>query len=289
MKEIILERKADFDSKVLQYKSVLESDYSLLIKENTIIRDKSTGEIVVVYLVLNDDLSDLRKSVISLKYAKGRRTAGLKTQDKVFGYISRLGVANDYCSTAMFAKSNPKEHSIVCDFGQNLARLYEKYVPEIYQKHKDIVFSKVKKNWIIPNSVFTSGIINKNNQLNYHFDRGNFKNVYSNMIAFKKDMGGGYLSIPEYDIGLEIADSSVTLFDGQKILHGVTPLKFLTPEAYRYTLVYYSMENMWKCMSPQEELDRVKKLKTDSARKRLRHLKGEYTEEEKRQFSKVMR
>ena len=108
------------------------------------------------------------------------------------------------------------------------------------------------------------------------------------MIAFKKDMGGGYLSIPEYDIGLEIADSSVTLFDGQKILHGVTPLKFLTPEAYRYTLVYYSMENMWKCMSPQEELDRVKKLKTDSARKRLRHLKGEYTEEEKRQFSKVM-
>jgi hypothetical protein len=138
------------------------------------------------------------------------------------------------------------------------------------------------------NSVFTSGIINKNNQLNYHFDRGNFRNVYSNMIAFKKDMGGGHLSIPEYDIGLEISDSSVSLFDGQKILHGVTPLKPLTEEAYRFTLVYYSLEQMWKCESPQEELERVKKLKTDSARKRLRHMRGEFTDEEKKQFKRVL-
>lgn len=288
MKEITLKRKADFDSKVLQYKSVLESDYNLFIDEDTIIRDYDSGEIVIVYLKLTDDLSELRDSVVNLKYAKGRRTAGLKTQDKVFGFMQRLGVANDYCSTAVFAKSNPKEHSIVCNFGENLSKLYEKYVPEIYKQHQEIVFDKVKPQWVIKNSVFTSGIINKNNQLNYHFDRGNFKNVYSNMIAFKKNMLGGHLSIPEYEVGLEISDSSVTLFDGQKILHGVTPLKFLSEDSYRYTLVYYSLEQMWKCETPQQELARVKKLKTESAKKRLRHMRGEFTDEEKRQFKKVM-
>jgi len=288
MKEITLKRKADFDSKVLQYKSVLESDYNLFIDEDTIIRDYDSGEIVIVYLKLTDDLSELRDSVVNLKYAKGRRTAGLKTQDKVFGFMQRLGVANDYCSTAVFAKSNPKEHSVVCNFGENLSKLYEKYVPEIYKQHQKIVFDKVKPQWVIKNSVFTSGIINKNNQLNYHFDRGNFKNVYSNMIAFKKNMSGGHLSIPEYEVGLEISDSSVTLFDGQKILHGVTPLKFLSDDSYRYTLVYYSLEQMWKCETPQQELARVKKLKTESAKKRLRHMRGEFTDEEKRQFKKVM-
>lgn len=289
MKELTLKRKENFDSSVLQYKSVLESDYSIFIDEDTIIRDFESGEIVVVYLKLTDDLSELRNSVVNLKYAKGRRTAGLKTQDKVFGYMQRLGVANDYCSTAVFAKSNPKEHNIVCNFGSTLSKLYEKYVPEVYKKHQQIVFDRVKPQWIIKDSVFTSGIINKNNQLNYHFDRGNFKNVYSNMIAFKKDMMGGHLSIPEYDLGLKISDSSVTLFDGQKILHGVTPLKFLSEKSYRYTLVYYSLEQMWKCETPQEELLRVKKLKTESARKRIRHMNGNFTDDEMNKFKKVIK
>jgi hypothetical protein len=123
MKEITLKRKADFDSKLLQYKSVLESDYSQLITDNTIIRDEDSGEIVIVYLKLTEDLGYLRNAITDLKYAKGRRTAGLKTQDKIFGFMSRLGVANDYCATAVFAKSNPKEHSIVCNFGENLSKL----------------------------------------------------------------------------------------------------------------------------------------------------------------------
>ena len=82
------------------------------------------------------------------------------------------------------------------------------------------------------------------------------------MIAFRNKIEGGRLSLPEYNLGLEIDDSTVTLFDGQKILHGVTPIQYLSPESYRFTLVYYSLSQMWKCTTPKEELERIKRVKT---------------------------
>ena len=143
----------------------------------------------------------------------------------------------------------------------------------MYDKHSKIVAEKVKPDWILGRSPFTSGVINKNNQLNYHFDSGNFKDVFSNMIAFRNKIEGGRLSIPEYDIGLEIDDSTVTLFDGQKILHGVTPIQYLSPESYRFTIVYYSLSQMWKCTTPKEELERIKRIKTERNQNRYRKMK----------------
>jgi hypothetical protein len=188
--------------------------------------------------------------------------------------MSRIGFQNDYCSTAGFARESPKNHKIVCDYGDKLGDLYKEMVPEMYNKHSKIVAEKVKPEWVLGNSPFTSGVINKNNQLNYHFDSGNFKDVFSNMIAFRKKIEGGRLSLPEYNIGLEIDDSTVTLFDGQKILHGVTPINYLTPESYRFSIVYYSLSQMWKCTSPKEELDRIKKVKTERNQKRFKQMSG---------------
>lgn len=80
---------------------------------------------------------------------------------------------------------------------------------------------------------------------------------------------GGRLSIPEYDIKLEIADDTLVIFNGQEILHGVTPIKKTHPKGYRYTVVYYSMEQMWKCDSLNEETDRIRKKKKEREFKRL--------------------
>ena len=37
------------------------------------------------------------------------------------------------------------------------------------------------------------------------------------MLVFKSDVMGGHLVIPEIDISLEVADNSVTIFDGQDL------------------------------------------------------------------------
>ena len=262
MKEITLKQNSSFEPDKFFMKDVKETDFEILLNENTVVKDEDTGEIILVYMKLKEAVEELRESIMNIKYTKGRRAGGLKTFDKIFGYMSRIPHQNDYCSTPALARENPTSHKVVCDYGDKLGDLYKEMCPEMYDKHSKIVAENVKPDWILGRSPFTSGIINKNNQLNYHYDRGNFKEVFSNMIAFRNKIEGGRLSLPEYNLGLEIDDSTVTLFDGQKILHGVTPIQYLSPESYRFTLVYYSLSQMWKCTTPKEELERIKRVKT---------------------------
>ena len=48
----------------------------------------------------------------------------------------------------------------------------------------------VRPEWRIPGTIFTSGIINKNNPLRYHRDAGNFPRLWSCMYAIAADCGG---------------------------------------------------------------------------------------------------
>ena len=67
--------------------------------------------------------------------------------------------------------------------------------------------------------------------------------------------------IPEIDISLEVADNSLTIFDGQDLLHGVSPIEYIHEESYRYSVVYYSLERMWQCMTVGEEISRIRSKK----------------------------
>jgi hypothetical protein len=222
---------------------------------------------------------ELLKSLLTIKYDKNKRLAGLITRSRIFGYKPREKIRNDFCTSTMLAKESPKEHQIICNFAKTLSKIYKKQCPEIYNEHADLTKSKLLPEWTIGDTPFSSGIVNKNNALHYHFDSGNFKNVYSNMVAFKSNVKGGYLSIPAYDIGLEIANNSLVLFDGQKILHGVTPIKLLSENAYRLSIVYYSLQQMWNCQPLNEELARIKDVRTELEKKRLLRMKGKIPNE----------
>jgi len=258
-------------------REAVENDFGELIRDSCIIKEGDS--IKAVYLRLPPVPLKFREAIINQKYGKARRTAGLITYSKIFGSSPREQIRKDYCSTTAFARDDPEGHAAVCKYAENLADYYQEFCPEIFEFHQGIIDEKVKSDWVIEKSPFTSGIINKNNALNYHFDRGNFSDVYSNMVALKHDVRGGYLSMPAYNIGLEIADNSVLFFDGQKILHGVTPITYLNRDAYRFTIVYYSLKAMWKCESPEMELERIKKRKTEREVKRLKRLKGEIPQE----------
>jgi hypothetical protein len=176
---------------------------------------------------------------------------------------------HDYCTVTAMALNHKKQHYVITNFAKELVGYYKEYFPERYEFHNGLVEEKVMQDWTIGGSPFTSGIVNKNNQLNYHFDAGNFKGVLSNMVVFKKDVAGGYLVIPEFDIALEVADNTLSIFNGQEIMHGVSTIEYENEHAYRYSIVYYSLEQMWKCEPLDDEIARIRKLKTERERKRL--------------------
>ena len=274
MRKIFLKKKPDFNPKEYVYRTAADSDYSRLINEDCTLIDEDTGEILGVYFTIPKTPSKLLMALMGIKYDTNKRLKGLITHSRIFGYRPREKIRNDYCSSASLAVKQPDYHAELILFAHVLTKYYKKFMPKLYKIHKGIADDNVLDDWMIKGTPFSSGIVNKNNELHYHYDAGNFKDVYSNMVAFKSNVSGGHLSIPEYDVGLEISTNSVLLFDGQKILHGVTPIKLFNKNSYRFTVVYYTLKAMWNCEPLSKEILRYRKERTTLEKKRFQRLKG---------------
>lgn len=257
----------DIDYKEYQLRDALITDVSTLIKDECVIY--VNDEPVIFYMVLPPDiLKHIRWAVKNIKYGKTERTGGLKTQSKIFGYMPRNAIRSDFCHIAAMSQEEEKQHKVITDFGKILSDYYKEHMPTHFNYHQQVVEEKVLQDWKIEGTPFTSGIVNKNNKLKYHLDSGNFKNLLSNMVVLKRDVEGGHLVIPELDIALECPDGAIVLFNGQNILHGVSEIFYNNPSSYRYSVVYYSLEQMWKCEPLDLEIDRIRNVKTEREKNR---------------------
>lgn len=271
--EILEVKSKPINAKEYKSRFATEDDAQRLIKNDTLIVED--GQPIVLYKKIDwCDTIELRNVCKKVKYEKNVRLPrfgrpGISTNSAIFGFKPRSAIRQDFCSATRMATSFQSGHKIITDFASNLNEVYRSFFPEQYAKHEKEVKERVRPEWIIPESVFTSGIINKNNPLQYHTDTGNFRGVASNMIAFRDGIFGGRLVLPEYDLKLEIADNTITIFNGQEIVHGVTPLKKYKADGYRFTLVYYSLEQMWKCDSVDEEVLRIRRLKKEREIRRM--------------------
>lgn len=260
------ESAKNIDVKEYVKRSAQAEDIKRLISEDTLI--SVGGKPVILYKKLDWDFEPLRKCLLEIKYDISTRSSGLKTTSKVFGYQPRIPMRRDFCTKTSLAHQAPKKNKLICEYGERVKEEYKKYFPVTFTDHSKWTEDNIREEWKIEKTPFTSGIVNKNNPLKYHFDAGNIENVCSCMLALKHSTSGGYLSLPELGIGLEIADKSLTIFDGQSWLHGVTPIKKLSENAHRFTVVYYTLQQMWKCEPLTDELARIRAVKSERERKR---------------------
>jgi hypothetical protein len=271
--KIINVKAKELDFKTYKMRSALEDDCSQLIDYDCVVMENDVPRIL--YAQIDAPTQNLRWAVKTIDYEETTRTNGLKTRSAIFGYSPRVTMRKDFCSATAMARNFPKQHHVICEFSKELLKLYLKYFPETLRRHFDMVKDRIKEQYKLAGTPFTSGIVNKNNPLKYHHDAGNFKNVLSNMIVLKRGVQGGRLACPEYDIKFECDDNHVVIFDGAEILHGVTPI--IKPEddnCYRYSVVYYSLEQMWNCEDVNEEVKRIRKVKKQREFKRLGGSKG---------------
>lgn len=265
--KIIEVQRTGIDYKDYVKRSALETDYKTLITDDCVI--VLDGKPIILYKKVDFETQLLADTLNQVKYQTTTRTSGLQTTSRVFGYQPRIPLRRDFCSSTSLAHESPKLNEIVCDYGRKLLEPYEQGFPETYKQHLQETNEKIRASWVIDKTPFTSGIINKNNPLKYHFDAGNFKDVCSCMLCLKNDVSGGYLSCPEIDIGFKLDNGTCLIFDGQGLLHGVTPITKLSPQAYRYTVVYYTLLQMWKCGELTQEIARIRNIKSERERKRL--------------------
>jgi len=267
MRQIYLDR-IPLDKNDYKKRTALVTDATTFIDDDVIVYDRA-GNPQILYMKLTGDTSGLRWAVKNQKYSNHTRSQGLQTSSAVFGYSPRVTYRSDYCTITAMAENYPKQHFIISNFITNVHAIYEQYFPKEYAAHKELVKEKVLDEWTIENTPFTSGIVNQNNQLKYHTDSGNFKGCLSNMIVLKKGVKGGHLVVPEYDMILDCADNTLVIFNGQDLVHGVSPIEYEDSGSYRYSVVYYSLEQMWKCEPIGNEIERIKLRKTEREKKRI--------------------
>jgi len=266
-------RKLDFEDYKLRIAKA--KDVSEIVREPFLLYERD--KLLIAYFHLEDDAfarpylsgiwRSLRPTVFEAvpqadhRFPEHYRSEGLPHTSRTFAYMPRVTTRRDYCTTAKLAMEFPATHKAVTRAARVIGRYYAAINPNLYAEHRGQA-ERVPDDYQIEDGPFTSGIINRNNQLRYHFDRGNFEGVWSAMLGFKRDISGGYLALPEFDIAAEISDRSLFFFDGQAILHGVTPIRRMSPAAERYTIVYYSMKMMWNCEPLGTEVARIRRKRT---------------------------
>jgi hypothetical protein len=150
----------------------------------------------------------------------------------------------------------------LCQLAQIAAAAYAKCIPGRYAQHAQWA-ADVHPAWHLGSSLYTSGIINANNPLLYHVDRGNWPWAYSAQYTWRGPTTGGLLVMPELRVAFDLGEGSLLLFNGGTWIHGVTPITKLTPDAVRYSLVLYSRQGAIHCGTPAEEQKRIQRLRTD--------------------------
>ena len=269
---LIHAKQKQIDISQYRGKSAQESDCTQVIDYDAEIH--INGKLAIVYKhQMNDPaLEKLRQSLSKVPYSVSTRSSGMKSTSRIFGYAPRLALKNQPCRVTSLAYQSPEEHKTLCELSKLVEENYKKVNPGLYKKHLDLSNEKLEGKWKLEETCFTSGIANDCNPLKYHFDSGNYVGVWSGMIVLKKDISGGKLAIPELDMILECGDKSLVLFDGQGLLHGVTPIHKKKPEGRRFSVVYYSLKGMWQCLETEDEVDRLRGIRTNIERRKRKVL-----------------
>lgn len=272
--QILKRTKKVVDEKKLKRAFAEEKDCEEIVTGEFMLIDAATDQVVALCVKVDDQEASnkLRNACLSLKnWTKASRGSGLMTTAKVFGYQPRNPIRQrPFCHKGVLAREEPAVHNGFLQFAPEAERIFKKFLPDQAKKQQDELIIKVKPDWRIKGTMYTSGIANNNNALGYHRDRGNFEDFWSAMVVYKKDIQGGNLVVCDYNIKINFDDDCIFFFNGMRWWHGVTPIIKRSASAYRFTIVYYALKEMWKCMTIEDELNHAIKIRQETELKRIK-------------------
>jgi hypothetical protein len=240
------------------------TEASRIITGNTAIVDAASGEIAVVHMVCASDLAtrfaeSMRPVYFDTQvYAQATTTArlnGMAVVHRTYGYAPPQPMRRRYgCSRSQFNTEYPEAMEILAEFCRLAEHVFRIHAVDAHDDTAGRVGAVIAPAWRISGTPWTSGIINKTAALPYHVDKDNVPLSWSAMLVARRAMGGGLLHLADYDTYLAVPHGSITLFDGQSIVHGVTPMTTTGPHSYRYSTVVYAKQLMKKCCpNPRDE------------------------------------
>ncbi len=146
------------------------------------------------------------------------------------------------CRLTNWTKKNIEQYKSLFPLSKCISDLYFSYVPDkwLYQNEK---YSKSPKEFVIPETNFSTLTINRDWRTAAHKDRGDCKEGLTAFTVKELDnFEGGELCFPNYDIGIDIREGDLLLFDPH-----VTHCNNKLTKNGRVSFVFYLREKLDKC------------------------------------------
>lgn len=235
------------------------------LRMGTVVCDDITGDPVVAYL-RNPEPAPLRRAVLAMdcRSSTQQRQSNYRSKSKTFGYAPRRPVTlRESCTMTTTGRDTPEIEAVLERYADVFMPMLESVDPALVATARTET-AEVLPEWKLGESkLWTSGIVNDTAQLPYHRDGFNFP-TWSAMPVVRRGTRGGYLHVPEYDLVVPCGDASVTMFEGFRLVHGVTPIRRVTKgEGYRISVVYYALRGMKNCFEAAEEAAYGRKKRTE--------------------------
>lgn len=237
---------------------------SRVIDGNAAIVDSLTGKVVALHIVCATDLAtDLAASLSQVKFddqvfsnvTTTSRLSGLASTHRTFGYQPPVPMRRRYgCSRSQFNSEYPQAMEQIAQFCRVAEHVFRTHASDVHDITAQKVRDAIPPAWLIAGTPWSSGIINKTVSLPYHRDSANISSSWSAMLVCRRQVEGGLLHLADYDTYFTVPHGSISIFDGQSITHGVTPMRMLSPAGFRYSMVVYAKSGMRKCCAdPSQE------------------------------------
>lgn len=230
---------------------------SLVIDRPVAIVDHDSGQVVAVHwLGAQSIATELIQALRGVRWDdpplvkanNAGRLSGLHVAHRVFGFTPPQPMRKRYgCSRSRFDTDYPAAMEQVAKFTLLAEWVFRTFAPDVHQRTGEMVRRVIHDDWRIERTLWSSGIINNTAALPMHMDSGNIPGSWSAMLGCRHQMDAGFLYLADYDCYLTIPHGSITIFDGQSVVHGVTPMQPVGPDAVRYTLVTYAKTGMRGC------------------------------------------
>ena len=119
-------------------------------------------------------------------------------------------------------------------------QIIKEITPHLYKRQQEL-FEDVKDEWKF-GTMYTGSISNFNISAPFHRDTGNIKETVNTILTKRNNAHGGCLNVPDYNVTFEQADNSMLVYPAWKNVHGVTPIKQISEDGYRNSLIFYPLK-----------------------------------------------
>jgi hypothetical protein len=186
-------------------------------------------------------------------------------KSQLFGYTPRVPLRRNWCAICAYAREHPELYQRLIAWGRTAVEIMTREVPDALADYwARVDAAGINRGWLLPGTPFSTAQINESSAVKYHYDAADVPDTWNCLFILNSQMVGGLTVLPRFRLAFSASGFAFCGFPTVAEIHGVTPLVKRSPDAFRYAMIFYTMDGMKRCGTPEEELERVREWSTTS-------------------------